>query len=87
MGVRVQCCYDIDLPSAAIKLLEQSIVKAQDGTYILHTSPRAFIKEFPMLAPHLAKDGWLTSGCDLCLIVSKEDDTQVDEPVAQPASV
>lgn len=80
MGVRLQSCFEIDLPTLVEKMLEQHVQKAQDGTYILHTSPRAFFKEFPMLIPYLVKDGWLEACCDFCLLVTP---TPREEPLTE----
>lgn len=94
--VRLQSCFEIDLPSLVLDMLEQHVQKAEDGTYILHTTPRVLAREFPSLIPYLAKDGWLQACCDFCLIVSPEpkeipftedeiNAAKVDEPMAQQA--
>lgn len=96
MSVRLQSCFDVDLPTMVEQMLEQHVQRAEDGTYILHTTPRALLKEFPCLIPYLAKDGWLAAMCDFCLIVTSQpkeaalteeeiNAAKVEEPVAQQA--
>lgn len=84
MGVKLQCCFDIDLPTAMQTMLDNSTKKAEDGTYKFFTSARALCKEHPGLIPYMVKNGYLSGNCDLLLIVTPDyAEKLVDQPVAQ----
>lgn len=81
MAVTLQACFEIDLPTSTLETLQKSLHMPPDGTaYKLHTSAKAFCQQHPVLLPYLVRNGWLSDGGDLVLIVTQDE--KVDQPVA-----
>lgn len=88
MTIKLQACFDIDLPTVILEMMEKLAPKAENGTHVFYTSPRAFGKQYPATIPYLVKNGWMTAEA-LVLVINggKDEEEAVAEPVAQPTEL